>query len=736
MHAPKMKTGFQTPPSLFESGRNCCAVARADRVALLVDGEAYFRAFALAAERARHSIMIVAWDFNSSACLRYDCEERPGRPPPHLGKFLNWLARRRRGLQIFVLNWDYPMLYGTDREFPLLYGVGWEPHHRVHVHYDDTHPVGASHHQKIVVVDGSLAFVGGLDLTARRWDTPDHCAAEARRVHGQEAYPPFHDLMMAVDGEAARVLAGIARERWRAATQQVLAPAAGKAGDGDPWPAGLEPDLTGVDVAIARTVPAAPDRSEVREVEELYLDMIAAARRTIYIENQYFTAFRIGEALAARLAEPEGPEIVLVSRLISHGWLEEHTMHLLRTRLIRQLQAADRGNRFHIYYPDIAGLKEGTCIDVHSKLMIVDDEVLRIGSANLANRSMGMDSECDVAVEARGDPRIAAAIRGFRERLLGEHLGAPPARVAAEIAARGSLHGAIEALQGPERSLKPLGEVPEWPETVVELTARVADPERPVSLDELMEFFRPDVPAPPEAGTRWTKLAMVALVLVALTALWRYTPLAGLLDPDLIVGWAHEFAHRPWAPLVIVLAYTPASAVMFPRPLITLAAIVAFGTFPGVLYAVAGILLAAFVSYLVGRRLPRSTVRHLAGNRLATVTETLRRRGLLAITAIRLVPIMPFAVLGLVAGAIHIKLWHFMLGTFFGMLPGTVAATVFGEQLEAALQDPSRISYGLIAAILAAMATLTALVRRWLKKQGRQEKQPGGQHGQPSHHPR
>lgn len=730
-----MKTANQQRSSLFAEGRNCFARAHADRVALLVDGEAYFRAFADAAEKAEHSIIIVAWDFNSSACLRFDTEARRGGPPTRLGDFLNWLARRRRHLQVFVLNWDYPMLYGTDREFPLLYGVGWEPHHRVHVHYDDTHPPGGSHHQKIVVIDGRMAFVGGLDLTARRWDTPDHCATEARRIHGEEAYPPFHDLMVAVDGEAARVLAGIARERWQQATHQVLAPAPA---DTDPWPDSLAPDLADVEVAIARTLPPTEAHPVVREVEALYLDMIAAARRTIYIENQYFTAWRIGEALAARLAEPEGPEIVLVSRLVSHGWLEEHTMHLLRTRLIRHLRAADPGGRFHIYYPDVEGLKEGTCIDVHSKLMIVDDEVLRIGSSNLANRSMGVDTECDVAIEARGHPGTAQVIRGFRDRLLGEHLGVPPGRVAAEVEARGNLHGAIEVLKGKGRSLKPLGELPEWSDTVIDITYQVADPERPVSLEELMEFFQPDLPAPPDRRARWTRLAAIATVVLALAALWRYTPLAGLLNPERIVAWAHEFAHHAWAPLVILLAYTPASVVMFPRPLITLAAIVAFGTFPGVLYALAGIMLAAFFSYTAGRRLPRDTVRHLAGENINTVTETLRRRGLLAMTAIRLVPIMPFAMVGLVAGAIHIKRWHFMLGTLFGMLPGTIAATVFGEQLEAAIQDPSRISFGLIALVVGAMGALSLAVRRWLKVQARKGMhgtRKGGSHGQPGHHP-
>src|SRR6202007_939264 len=101
-----------------------------------------------------------------------------GGPPAELGEFLNFLVRRRRGLHIYILNWDYPMVFGTDREFPPIYGLGaWSPRRRVHFEYDNTHPVGGSHHQKIVVIDDAVAFSGGLDLTCRRWDTCEHKAA-------------------------------------------------------------------------------------------------------------------------------------------------------------------------------------------------------------------------------------------------------------------------------------------------------------------------------------------------------------------------------------------------------------------------------------------------------------------------------------------------------------------------------------------------------------------------------
>lgn len=699
------------PGSLFEPGRNCCTVARAHRVAMLVDGEDYFKAFMAAAERAQRSIIIVAWDFNSLTRLRRD--ENPRGAPPILGDFLNFLARRRRRLRIHVLDWDFPMVYGTDRELPLLYGTTWKPHRRIKLCYDNTHPTIGSHHQKIVVIDDAVAFSGGLDLACKRWDSRDHRADDLHRVVAGEPYPPFHDAMMAVDGEAARVLGGIARERWRCATGKKLAPAGAAE---DPWPPELRPEMTDIGIAVSRTVPLTKATPEVREVEALYLDMVARAKRYIYIENQYFTSQKIGAALTARLSEPDGPEIVLVSRLLSHGWLEEHTMHVLRTRLIKLLRDADRRGRFHVYYPHVPGLAEGTCVDVHSKIMVVDDEWLRVGSANLCNRSMGMDTECDLTVEAGGRAEVACAMRDYRNGLLGEHLGLEPARVQQEIERRGTISGAIEALRSDERSLRPLDDLPEWSDTVVSL-AEITDPERPVPMERLIAEFAPDIGNEKSSGFAWGKALIFAAVCIGLVLMWRHTPLASLVSADRIIGWAEDFAGRPWAPFAIIAAYTPASFVMFPRPLITLAAVVAFGPWLGVAYALTGVLIAAISNYLVGRMMNRSTVRRIAGDRLNRISEVLRKRGLVAMTAVRLVPIAPFPVVGLVAGAIRVKFHHYVLGSLFGMMPGAIVTTVFGDQLQSALRDPSRINYWVIAGVVIIFAVGIYFVRRWFNKQ-------------------
>jgi uncharacterized membrane protein YdjX (TVP38/TMEM64 family) len=349
---------------------------------------------------------------------------------------------------------------------------------------------------------------------------------------------------------------------------------------------------------------------------------------------------------------------------------------------------------------------------MHSKMMTVDDEWLRIGSANLSNRSMGLDTECDVVIEAEGRRDIQDAIRGLRDRLLAEHLGVPVDAVAREIASAGSMHDAIAALGSERRTLKPLDALPEWSETTISAAA-LADPERPVSLDALVEQFAPQTDAR-KSVPFWKSITALVIAAASLWLVWRYTPLAQIVTPENVIAWTRAFAGSWWAVPLVVLAYTPAQVIMFPRPLITLAAVVAFGPWLGFAYAMSGVLLAAAAGYYAGRLFHRDTVRHIAGQRLNRLTNVLRQRGLLAMTAVRLVPVAPFVVESMVAGAIRIKPVHLLAGTFLGMLPGMLTATVFGDQITAALQDPSRINYWLIGGVIAALGIATWLFRRWL----------------------
>lgn len=214
----------------------------------------------------------------------------------------------------------------------------------------------------------------------------------------------------------------------------------------------------------------------------------------------------------------------------------------------------------------------------------------------------------------------------------------------------------------------------------------------------------------------WGKIALAALALGALAAAWRYTELSELASPERIRSWAGAVRETPWAPLILIAAYTPAVFVLFPRPLLTVLAVLAFGPWLGFAYSMSGILVAALVTYCTGRFLRPETVERLAGDKGRKAGEVLREHGLAAIFALRMVPVAPFAVEGILAGGLRIRLWHFMLGTFAGMTPGVLAETVFGHQLAAALEDPAKINYAILAAVLAGFVLIAYLVRRWWTK--------------------
>ena len=696
------------PNSLFRPGENCAEVARADRVSFVIDAENYFRIFMRAAERAERSIIMLGWDFDSRTPLELDASGKPIL----LGDFLNGLVRANRNLRIQMLDWDYPSAFGSDREPAPGSSGGWKPYRRIEFRFDDTHPVAGSHHQTIIVIDERLAFAGGLDLTNKRWDTRDHKAENPRRVFGDKPYPPFHDAAIAVDGAAAQALLRVARERWRLATGETLKTAKGTR---DVWPEELPVDATNVDVAVSRTAPPADRVPAIHEVCELYVDMIDRAKDYIYIENPYFTSEKIGAALKASLAKPEGPEILVVTRLLSHGWLKEITMATLRTKLVRELREADVHGRFHVFYPDVPGLAEGTCLDIHSKVTIVDDEWLRIGSANLSNRSMGMDTECDVTMEARGEKRLMKAIRKFRHDLLAEHVGDDLEAVAQACESAGCMAKAIAGMGTPTRSLKKL-ECEDIPGAKLAI-AKVGDPQEPV-FEGIVQSVAPGPIAKAGFATRRAIYILGGLVAtaIALGLIWTHTPLRDVVTRENAAALAQWFAAFWWAPLLVVLAYTPASFIMFPRWIITMTAVIAFGPWKGFVYAMSGVILAGIVTFLPGRLVSRDTLRRLAGPRIRPVAKFMERKGLIAVTLVRLVPVAPFPVVNLVMGALRVKLWHFALGTFLGMLPGMIAATVLSDQLAAALEDPTHVNFWMIAAAVIGFVTIAFFGQRYMRR--------------------
>jgi phospholipase D1/2 len=439
---------------------------------VVVDAADYFRLARKAMLEAKSQILLVGWDFDTRIILDADADDGA---PVKLGPLLSWLAKHRPQVSINILKWDLgaPKLLG--RGTTILRLMRWAMTRQITFKLDGAHPKGASHHQKIVVVDDRLAFCGGIDMTASRWDTREHRDKDngRRRPTTGRRYQPWHDASMAVDGGAARALGELSRHRWVVAGG---APLPVPDVTSDPWPAELQPVFRQVDVAIARTRGAHNGAAELREIEALFVDMIAQAKRFVYAESQFFASRVIAQAIEQRLAEPGGPEFVIINPKTVQGWLYEEAMSPARAELMLHLEKMDTEGRFRLYTPVTRG---GEDIYVHSKITIVDDKLLRVGSANLDNRSMGLDSECDLLIDAREEQNAGAGaqIEALRNGLLAEHLDVSVEEVARQFTATGSLIATIEALRGGGRSLVPFE--PEQPNAIESAAAKreLFDPE-------------------------------------------------------------------------------------------------------------------------------------------------------------------------------------------------------------------------------------------------------------------
>ena len=214
----------------------------------------------------------------------------------------------------------------------------------------------------------------------------------------------------------------------------------------------------------------------------------------------------------------------------------------------------------------------------------------------------------------------------------------------------------------------------------------------------------------------WITIAALIVLTGALAAAWYYTPLSELITGERLNRWAKAARATWWAPLVLIVAYTPSMFLMVPRPALTLIAVVAFGAWLGLAYAMAGIILSSVVAYYLGRAMSPALVERLAGDTMQNVKDVLRRHGVLAMFTLRVLPAAPFVLESMACGLLRVKLWHYVIGTALGMAPGVLAMTVFGHQVAAALSDTAKVNYWIIGGVIVVFIVSMYFVRRLLSQ--------------------
>jgi phospholipase D1/2 len=685
--------------TIVRAGTNCWRVDLADRFHCVQDGADYFRWVREALLGARKSVFILGWDILAAVDLLPDAG--PLEAPTRLSELLAYIARRRPRLRCYILIWDYAALYTLERDPLSRWRLGWQMPRRVRFGFDDRHPVGSSHHQKIIVVDDRLAFCGGIDLTGHRWDTSAHRVHEPARVSARGPYGPYHEVQAMVSGPVAASLGVLARDRWRALGEERL-PAISPSHE-DLLPSDLTADLTDVDVAIARTVPGSEKHLPIRECESLFLDSIAAARRSIYIESQYFTNDRLSEALAARLRERDGPEVIVVAPKDCDGWLERNTMGAFRDKVFRLMIDADHHKRLRLVYP-IASRAENVPTFVHSKVMVVDDVLVRIGSANFSRRSMAVDTECDLAVDAAGDPRARGGVQRIRDRLLAEHLGLPVEAVAREIERAGSVRSLIDQRVQFEHTLMPIEVAREHETADAAALQAVADPDEPIGFGSAVAELVP----PADATYRHSPLRLrivpavvLAVAVASIWSAWNSRPEFQAVRDALVA-----VPSMPSIAWIGVAAFLLTNLLMIPLELLAFAAGLLFGATRGGLVSLLGSLGAAAIGYAAGRAIGAAGITRWMSGRSYRSARQLGARGMLGVLVLRLASVASAGSIHLLCGAGKVPFAIYMAGSAIGLVPAAVALSGLGALVRHVVLHPS-LSNGVVA--IGAAVLLVAL---------------------------
>ena len=720
MSAPARTAPRATSPApIVQAGKNCWRVDRAHRFFCIQDAADYFTLVRQALLSARKSVFILGWDiFAEVDLLPTPAGEDEVSPKPKakqdaptkLDELLSFIARRRPQLRCYVLIWDYAALYTLERDPWSRWKLGWRTHRHVRFGFDDRHPVGGSHHQKVVVVDDQLAFCGGIDLTSHRWDTSAHRVDEpARTSFGGKPYGPYHEVHAMVSGPVAASLGMLARDRWRALGEERLPSV--RPSTEDLWPADVTPDLTDVDVAIARTVPGSDTQPRVRECETLFFDSIAAAQRSIYIESQYFTNEALAEALAARLREPNGPEIVIVSPAECHGWLEQTTMGAFRYNVFRQLIAADTHKRLRLVYPAASRTKHVLTF-VHSKVMIVDDTLVRIGSANFSRRSMGVDTECDVAVDGTAQTDARAGIRRIRDRLLAEHLGLTTDAVVEGIERAGSLCTFIDSRQLAEHTLARIEIPPEEEAAASEAARALADPEEPLAFGSTVEELVP--PADATNGLRpipfpTIPIAVLAIAVASLSSAVIWRPEFRTIQE--LLAAAPGMQSIAWT-IAGVIAI--AGLIFVPLELMAIAAGLILDGPRGAVAALLGALVGAVLGYVLGRQIGPARLQRWMSRRSYRSARQLGAHGVIGVLVLRLASVATSGSIHLLCGAGRVPVSTFLTGTLLAFVPAIAALAGLGALLRHTRLNPTTwnvvLTIGAAVLVTAGAAILRTLL--------------------------
>ena len=597
------------------------------------------------------------------------------------------------------------------------------------LHYciDGMLPLGACHHQKLAVIDDEIAYSGGMDIALGRWDfRSHHPVREERHDPGGFMNPehhthfgPYHDLMMITAGPVAHKIASWVRHRWKLACKCEAIPQRIIETNELPqsWPSADGVDFENVTCAIARTIPPLRGDGAIEEIDKLYLDEIAKAEEFVYIENQFLTYEPVAQALNKRLRECPKLRVLAISCDRPQGNMERKSMWSPRVKFREIIEAGGVADRVELCHPAARENGVEKPVRIHSKLIIVDDKFLHIGSANLNRRSMGMDTEFDVVI-AGDDEKSRRKIAAVRTDLIREHSGREAAEIDRLVATGAPIAAFVEEVPTSREHFVILNDEEYRDERFGSLARWLADPRRPfIPADLTMPvskiWYKRRLSQPVVIG------GLLLLLLVALGVAWKMSPLADFVDAENLKAFFAKIEESPFAYPLAVGIFIMGGLVFFPLSILIVATAFAFGPIQGLVLSLIGSLLSAMVGYGIGHKLGFQHVRKVGGSKIEKINEKIKSGGVAAVAVIRTLPIAPFSLVNLALGLSAISFWPYMIGTLIGLIPGVIAISVLGGSVSELWHHPDRqhVVPIVIGAILwAAIVATTHLIARRYEK--------------------
>lgn len=717
--------------SLFQPGQNCWRVEPATQATLIVDYANYYQAVFEAIRKAKRSIFIVGWDIDSRIEMVRGKDAEGVDCPTVFFDLIQWKARQTPGIQIYLNKWDYSLFFARERE-PLA-GLKWRRHSEPNVHYclDCMLPAAACHHQKIVVIDDEIAFSGGMDIAVNRWDRREHHIEEPARcdpggmahAHEHIHFSPYHDIMLMVAGPAARALGEWVRERWRIATGQepIELDYSEHPGLPETWPDSKTVHFENVPVAIARTIPAMRGNKGIGEIERMLLAEIAQAEKFIYIENQFLTRQTIARALNKRLHEKPELRVLAVSCDHPKGIMEKKSMWTWRVAFRAILEEGGVGDRAVLAHPISRENGKEDAVRIHSKLMVIDDRFLHVGSANINNRSMGFDTELDLVVAGDRED-IRAKIAALRTDLIREHTGMEVEKIEHLIESGAPAEAFLNYLSTSRQHLRKINDEQYRYERFAKLVLKLADPDKPIAPGELTMPHH-HVSTRRGDARRIVTLAAVVALMLAMVLAWKLTPLSQYATPSKIAPLLEEWQHTPWLFPITIGIYVISTLLFFPVMVLDISTVMAFGLPFGPMLALSGACSSAAAGFLVGHFGGPRVLEYLLGSKAKKVSKHVNKLGIAGIALLRMVPVAPFTAVNLAIGLSRTSFWVFIIGTFCGLLPGVLVFSLLRQSLFRLWHHPDLqgilFAAGGVACWAALVATTHILSRRYQARKGR-----------------